>query len=455
MLKWSLAIAATLAIGNAAWAAENQRPNVLFMIVDDLNGWIGCLDPRLGAQTPQIDRLASRGTLFGNAHCAAPVCNPSRTALLTGLRPSTTGIYDNLQAGSPPDHPVMRAVLLPRYFKDHGYVVMGVGKVPGHSTGRYRWDESFDPPERTAPAKLPLSNPGKFDWGDWPDTREKMSDWQLAGWVSAELGKRHAVPFFLMAGFVKPHLPWFVPREYFDRVPVGTVTPPPLRLDEREGILTGKKNREGRAASELRSKRREAFAAYLAACAFADDCVGRVMAALDAGPNRDNTVVVLCGDNGFQMGEKNTWGKGQLWEQSTHVPLILAGPGIAAEQRCGQPVSLLDLYPTLVEMCGLPVAKTLEGASLVPLLRNPNAAWEHVAITTRGYKNHAVRTERWRYIRYADGIEELYDHATDPQEWKNLASDAKYEAVKADLRHRLPDHDAPRNPNENKKSSSD
>jgi arylsulfatase A-like enzyme len=258
-----------------------------------------------------------------------------------------------------------------------------------------------------------------------------------------------------MAGFVKPHLPWFVPREYFDRVPVGTVTPPPLRLDEREGIVTGKKNREGRAASELRSKRREAFAAYLAACAFADDCVGRVMAALDAGPNRDNTVVVLCGDNGFQMGEKNTWGKGQLWEQSTHVPLILAGPGIAAEQRCGQPVSLLDLYPTLVEMCGLPVAKTLEGVSLVPLLRNPNAAWEHVAITTRGYKNHAVRTERWRYIRYADGIEELYDHATDPQEWKNLASDAKYEAVKADLRHRLPDHDAPRNPNENKKSSSD
>jgi arylsulfatase A-like enzyme len=431
------------------------KPNIVFIIVDDLNGWIGCLNPALGAQTPQIDRLASRGTLFSNAHCAAPVCNPSRTALLTGLRPSTTGIYDNMQAGSPPEHPAMRAVLLPHYFKDHGYKILGVGKIPGHSTGRYPWDESFDPPERTAPPKSPLNSPGKFDWGAWPDTREKMSDWQLAGWVSSEVGKRHEAPFFLMAGFIKPHLPWYVPQEYFDRVPVGSVTPPPLRPDEREGILAGAKNREGRAASQLRSKRREIFAAYLAACAFADDCVGRVMAAIDAGPNRDNTVVVLCGDNGFQLGEKYVWGKGQLWEESTHVPLILTGPGIAVQQRCNKPVSLLDLYPTLVEMCGLPPVKTLEGASLLPLLKNPSAAWDHVALTTMDYKSHTVRTERWRYIRYADGAEELYDHASDPQEWKNLAGDAKHEAVKADLLRHLPTHNAPRNPNDKKKSSED
>lgn len=438
---------------HAAGQPAPQRPNVVFIIVDDLNGWLVCLNPGLGAQTPQIDRLADRGTLFSNAHCAAPLCNPSRTALLTGLRPSTTGIYDNSQAGSPPDHPVLRAVLLPQYFKNHGYKVLGAGKVPGHSTGRYSWDESFDPPARAVPANPPQNDFGKIAWGAWPETREQMSDWQLAGWVADVVGKRHTAPFLLMAGFVKPHLPWYVPREYFNRVPASSVTPPPLRPNELADVPAVAQRREGRALSELRSKRRDAFAAYLAAVAFADDCVGRVMAALDAGPNRDNTIVVLCGDNGFQMGEKNTWGKGQLWEESTRVPLILAGRGVAAQQRCAKPVSLLDLCPTLVEMCELPAVKTLEGASLAPLLKNPDTEWDHVAITTMGYRNHTVRTERWRYIRYADGAEELYDHAADSREWKNLAGDAKHEAVKANLRRRLPQHDAPRNPDQNKNSA--
>ena len=438
---------------SAAAPTERGKPNVLFICVDDLNALIGCLNPQVGAQTPHIDRLASGGTLFSNAHCAAPVCNPSRTAFLTGLRPSTTGIYDNLQVVSPSDHPVMRSVLLPRYFKDQGYVILGVGKVPGHSTGRYRWDQSFDPPDRRTAPEQPLNSPGRIDWGAWPESREQMSDWQLAGWVASELNKRHSAPFFLMVGFVKPHLPWYVPREYFDRIPVAATTPPPLRPDELVGLPANARSAQRPATSALLDKRRELFAAYLAACAFADDCVGRVMAALVAGPNQANTVVVLCGDNGFQMGEKNIWGKGQLWEESTHVPLIFAGPGIAVKQRCSKPVSLLDLYPTLVELCGLPTVKTLEGASLVPLLKDANAAWDHVALTTMGYKNHAVRTERWRYIRYASGAEELYDHATDPREWQNLAEGAKYETVKADLRRRLPGHDAPRNPDKDKGSS--
>jgi arylsulfatase A-like enzyme len=349
----------------------------------------------------------------------------------------------------------MRAVLLSQYFKDHGYKILGAGKVPGHSTGRYPWDESFDPPERVTPPTQPPSNPGKLDWGAWPETREQMSDWQLAGWASAEVSKRHEGPFFLMVGFVKPHLPWYVPKEYFDRVPARSVTPPALRSNELEGLPAAAQRREGRALREMMPKRREAFAAYLAACAFADDCVGRVMAALEAGPNRDHTLVALCGDNGFQLGEKNTWGKGQLWDESTRVPLILAGPGIAARQLCSKPVSLLDLYPTLVELCGLPPVKTLEGASLAPLLKDPNAAWDHAAVTTMGYRNHTVRTERWRYIRYADGSDELYDHATDPREWKNLAGDTAHEAVKADLRRHLPAKDALRNPEENINSSKD
>jgi arylsulfatase A-like enzyme len=239
MIKWLPVIAVALAIESAGSGAESQPRNVLVIVVDDLNAWIGCLDPNLGAKTPQIDRLASRGTLFTNAHCAAPVCNPSRTALLTGLRPSTTGIYDNLQAPSPPDHTVNRVVLLPRYFKDGGYVILGGGKIPGHSTGRYPWDASFDFPEENSPEKRLPNSHRNHTWGASPETREQMSDWQLAGWVSAELGKRHAAPFFLMAGFVKPHLPWYVPGEYFDRIPPKAVTPPLLRADELEGIPAG------------------------------------------------------------------------------------------------------------------------------------------------------------------------------------------------------------------------
>ncbi|MCX7014475.1 MAG: sulfatase [Candidatus Sumerlaeota bacterium] len=451
-LARSLAGAGALLLGNAARAAKTERPNVLLIIVDDLNSWVGCLGALPGAKTPNTDRLAARGTLFANAHCAAPVCNPSRTALLTGLRPSTTGIYDNAQAPSPPDHLAKRVVLLPQHFKNNGYVVLGAGKVPGHSTGRCAWDESFDLPDRASPPKeqLPLNNSGKIDWGPFPDTREQMSDWQLAGWASDELGKRRDAPFFLAVGIVKPHLPWYVPKEYFDRISSGDVALPPLAPDDIKDIPAAARRDETRGSKALLAKRAEACTAYLAACAFADDCVGRVLDALESGPNRDDTVVVLCGDNGFQMGEKNIWGKGQLWEESTHVPLMIVTPGGGEGRRCARPVSLLDLYPTLVEMCGLPEAPGLEGACLAPLLSDPDAQWDHAAVSTTGFRNHAVRTERWRYIRYADDSEELYDHDADPREWTNLASQPQYASTIADLRRWLPAHDAPRNPDVDK-----
>jgi arylsulfatase A-like enzyme len=187
-------------------------------------------------------------------------------------------------------------------------------------------------------------------------------------------------------------------------------------------------------------------AAYLAASRYADDCLGRVLGGLDKGPHRDNTVVVVCGDNGYEFGEKHHWSKGSLREGSARVPLVIAAPGFATGRTSTRAVSLLDVYPTLLDLAGLPAKADNEGASLVPLLKDPAAAWAHAAVTTKGFKSHAVRTERWRYIRYADGAEELYDHDRDPLERANLASNPEFAAVKEEVRKWLPAHDEPRNP---------
>lgn len=426
--------------GNGS-AEEPRKFNVILIIVDDLNGNIGCMNGNIGAQTPNIDRLMGSGTLFTNAHCAAPICNPSRTALLTGLRPSTTGIYDNSQAATPDDHMLKKLVLLPQHFKNNGYSVIGAGKIPGHSTGRIGWDETFD-----RPSDKSEDNENAHSWGTATETMEEMSDWKLAGWAANQLEKNHSKPFFLAVGFVKPHLPWKVPKEYFDRFAPGSVKPEPLKEDDDQDLPSVARKKKSRAINELISKRTEAVTAYFAAMAFADDCLGRVIAALEKGPNRDNTIVVVCGDNGFQFGEKDAFGKGTLWEESTHVPLFIAAPGMPKSQRCAKPVCLTDLYPTLSEICGLTSVVGLEGTSLVPLLKDPKSAWEHAAVSTMGSGNHAVRTERWRYIRYENGSEELYDHEKDPQEWTNLASDQKFSQVIVELRRWLPSKDAPRNP---------
>jgi arylsulfatase A-like enzyme len=206
------------------------------------------------------------------------------------------------------------------------------------------------------------------------------------------------------------------------------------------------KPKQVKQAAPLVARRRELVAAYLAASRYADDCTGRILDALEKGPHRENTVVVIFGDNGYQFGEKNHWSKGRLWEGSAHIPLVMAGPGVSAGRTCTRPVSLVDVYPTLLELAGLPAEPGNEGVSITPLLKNPAASWERPALTTAGVRNHALRSERWRYIRYADGAEELYDHDADPLERNNVASMPKFAAVKADLQKWLPKKDSPRNP---------
>lgn len=442
-------------------AAESARPNVLLIILDDQNAFAGRTDLAPEAVTPRLDRYAKSGVIFANAQCAAPVCNPSRTALLSGLRPSTSGIYDNSQDSLPNGHILTRTVSLPHYFRQHGYVIAGAGKVFGSAFGsvvkKDKWDETMDTGRkgRTEDArppkeKIPLNSFNvRHDWGAFPETRESMADWQMAGWAGEFLAQTRTKPFFLACGIVKPHTPWYVPQEYLDRFPPDRVTLPGLAADESAGLpaVVRIKDKQIKQEAPLVARRKELVAAYLASSRYADDCVGRILDGLQSGPHRDNTIVVICGDNGYQFGEKHHWSKGGLWEGSAHVPLVIAGPGIAKDQVSNRPVSLIDLYPTLISLAGLPTKSDLDGVSIVPLLKNPSAPWDRPALTTKAFQEHALRTERWRYIRYADGSEELYDHDADPQEQTNVATKTEFAKVKAELQPWFPKHNEPRNPN--------
>ncbi|MBM3497736.1 MAG: sulfatase [Armatimonadetes bacterium] len=438
-----------------------DRPNVLFIAIDDLNDWIGCLGGHPDTQTPNLDALAARGVLFTSAHCAAPLCNPSRAALMTGLRPSTTGVYDNSQPfrEAAPD-----AVTLAQHFMAHDYRVVGGGKIlHGGFPDPASWQAYFPSLTRThpddpVPPNRPLNgipNTAHFDWGpvDVPD--EQMGDWQVADWARSELSKPQERPFFLGCGLFRPHLPWYVPRKYFDRFPVDSVTLPNVKENDLDdvppmGVRFARPDGDHRKVLESNNWRR-AVQGYLASIAFADACVGRVVAALDAGPHRDNTIVVLWSDHGWHLGEKLHWRKFALWEEATRNVFLIVAPGVTSPGgRCPRPVSLMDVYPTLIDLCGLAPREGLEGDTLMPLLADPNALRKAPAVTTYLQGNHSVRSERWRYIRYSDGSEELYDHSTDALEWTNLARDPQYAAVKADHARWLPEVNADPSPHANR-----
>lgn len=438
-----------------------QPPNVLFLSVDDMNDWVGCLGGYPGVRTPNIDALARRGVLFSNAHCAAPLCNPSRTALLTGMRPSTTGVYGNDQWWKPA---LPKAVTLPMHFRANGYHVAGMGKVFHHVAGfnppdqwdEFHWQVFDDPWYRRLewyPWVKKIPNPeghpfngltnfqGEFDWGVLPKPASEYGDYKAVEWGAEFLKREQKKPFFLAVGLWHPHIPMFAPKEYFDMYPDPRLPEVPEN-DLDDVPAEGKRMAAFRRSEHTRilkeGKWKDAVRAYLASISFADALVGRMIKALDASPHAGNTIVVLWSDNGWHLGEKQHWHKSTLWERSTHVPLIMAGPGMAAAGTARkQPVSLLDIYPTLVELCGLPPRKELEGESLVPLLKNPKAKHKPV-VSTFEPDNHAVREERWRYIRYKDGTEELYDRFADPNEYRNIAADPKHAAVKRELAKYMP-----------------
>jgi arylsulfatase A-like enzyme len=417
-----------------------NRPNILFISIDDLNDWVGELGGYPGVLTPNIDRLAGRGTLFSNAHTPVPVCNGARTAVLTGLQPSSTGIYSNDQDWRTI---LPNVVTIPEYFRSKGYQTIGAGKIFHNVFEKPEvFDQYFLP--NPSPKSSKSQNPkNPIGFGSLNVSIEDMSDAQVAGFVAEYFKNDQEQPFFLAVGLDKPHTPLNVPKEFFDLYPLETVQlPDVLQNDLKDVPRQGKNIAKG--ANEYQrivksGEWREIVQAYLASVSFTDAMVGRVLDALYSSPYSDNTIVVLWSDNGWHLGEKLHWKKETLWEEATRVPLIISAPSIADKGEVSpQAVSLLDLYPTLLELAGLPAKNNLEGESLVPLLDNHKAVRKTPAVSFWEY-SFSVRTERWRYIQYFDGSEELYDHNKDPNEFKNLANKTKYKQIKENLAQWIPD----------------
>lgn len=434
------------------FASEEKRPNVLFISIDDLNDWVGCLDGHPQVKTPNIDALAAKGINFTNAHCQAPICNCSRVSLLLGKLPSTTGMYflapNFRDAAGTKDE-----VTLPQYFRQHGYYASTRGKIFHGKTDK----DSFDHIERATGWRrgkeklrytVPKTNP-LWDWGqvDVPD--EEQRDFQTAAWAAKELPKlaKRDEPFFLAVGFHLPHVPIYASKKWFDMYPLEDLQLPPYSktdlndLSDYSQQLTLNPTGPRHSWMVENDEWKHAVQAYLATNSFVDSLVGTVIEGLHASGEADNTIIVLWSDHGFHLGEKHRWAKRSLWEETTRVPMIFAGPGIGAGD-CSRAVGLIDIFPTLNELCHLPAKKDLEGKSLLPLLNNPSQEWDRPALTTFGPNNHTLRTENWRYTLYSDGSQELYDHKVDSNEWTNLADKPEHSSMIKKFKQWLPNTNA-------------
>ena len=456
-MKTIINIAFLLVISATGLYAQ-QRPNILFIAIDDLNDFVNCMDGTVKAHTPNIDRLASQGTLFTNAHAQAPICGPSRASILTGLYPSTSGNYLQIhdQDIRKSNDITQSAVFMPDYFEAFGYKTMGVGKIfhEGDAAGafdeyggRFSW-MGPKPKKRLKydPVKLPHKR-GKTqtDWGRYPAFDSLMTDFKSAEWAAKKLQQEHDRPFFLAVGMVRPHVPLYVPQKWFDLYPIEEITTPPYDRNDYEDIPTmGQRVTEAPAMPTTEEliewgEWKNFVQAYLACISFVDAQVGKVLEALERSSYADNTIVVLWSDHGYHAGEKNRFAKQSLWERSTRTVLIFKEPGNLQGQSCGAPVQLIDIYPTLLDMSGLPPYRLAGGHSLRPLIDNPTAKWEHPALSFYGVGNIAVRDERFRLIQYEDGSQELYDILNDPDEWHNLATRKDKKDVIKQLQKHIPE----------------
>lgn len=418
--------------------AEAPR-NVLMIAIDDLNDWVGCMGGHPQAKTPHMDRLAERGLLFTNAHVQATYCGPSRISVMSGRMPGTTGCYGFTprydQVATLKDHPPLHGV-----FSKAGFLTVGGGKILHEGLGqnwvRDFWEIQLSNANNPSP-KERMHWPVKvWDWGAFPQSDDEMGDYQLAKEVAGVVGKKQDRPFFAVAGFRRPHVPLHVPQKWFDLFPIDEVQLPEVLENDLKDVPHPEVSTNIHAQPDHGVILKEGHwkglvQAYLAAIAFADHCVGTVVDALAAGPNANDTLIVLWSDHGFHLGEKYHWAKRTLWEETTRVPLIVAGPGVEPGRQCAKPVGLIDLYPTFCEVFGTEAPAALEGVSLVPLLKDETAEWKRMAVTTLEPDSHSVRSEQWRYIRYSDGTEELYDHSKDPNEWTNIAGDEANQTIKS------------------------
>lgn len=428
-----------------------DHPDVLMIAVDDLNDWTGHLHGHPQAQTPNIDRLVSRGMVFTNAHCAAPACNPSRAALMSGLRPWETGVYLN---GQSPAELFSDTVTLNRHFLAHGYDVRGGGKIYHNRRAEGRKDtwtqwRGIPASDGTAPHNLNGLNMAHFDWGPTTQSASDLGDSKLTDWAIDQLKNAPTDrPLFLAVGYVKPHLPWHAPQKYFDRFPLDEVQLPDVNPDDLQdlpeaAIAMAKPTGDHRAVVD-NHQWKKAVQGYLATIAFLDDQVGRLLLGLEESPRANQTIVVWWTDHGWHLGEKQHWRKFALWQDATRTSFAITAPGLTRpDTQCGAPIDYMSVFPTLCDLAGLPTPSHVKGPSLLPLLKDPETDWPHLAVCTHGRGNHAVYDQRWHLIRYQDGSSELYDRLSDPNEWHNLAEDPAYQAQVLKLQAGLPDVEAP------------
>ncbi len=446
--------------GNQKFPAK-QRPNVLMIVVDDLNDWVEPLGGHPQAKTPAMTSLANRGVLFTNAHCQAPICNPSRTSVMLSLRPETTGIY-GLQPWFRNLKKFQSAVSLPQHFAQSGYETYTCGKVYHNSQGRKppqgcdpefkHWGPRGGPgimPKQKIIPPTPAGNNGWVDWGVFDHKDSEKGDWKVADWATKKIETMpEDKPFFMAAGFFLPHVPCYVTQKWWDMYPDEDLVMPPMVEDDLDDCppfshFLHWHLPEPRIDWLRKNKQhRNLVRAYLASITFCDSQVKRVLDALEKSPHADNTIVVLWSDHGFHLGEKEMSGKTTLWERSTRVPMIFTGPGIK-KGVCEQPVELLDIYPTLANLAGLPAPSDVQGISLTPQLVDPKSPRARPAVTTHNPGNCAVRDQRYRYIQYGDGSEELYDLEDDPNEFTNVVQRSELSGVVKRLRGFAPKEYAP------------
>ena len=439
------------------WAPQSgKRPNVLFIASDDLNCDLGCFGNTV-VKTPNIDRLASRGTVFERAYCQFPLCSPSRSSLMTGLRPDTTKVFDLQQHFR---HVLPEVATLPQVFRRNGYFVARVGKIYHYGVPGDIGTNGLDDPasweivvnprgrDKTEESKLINYTPNRglgssLSFLAAEGTDEEQTDGIGATATIRLLERNKDRPFFIACGFYRPHCPYVAPKKYFESIPLDTITLPEFPRSFPETVpgpaLASTQPWPWFGVTEQQA--REAKRAYYAAIAYMDAQLGRLLDAISRLGLSENTIVLFWGDNGYHLGELGLWMKQSVFENSARVPLIISAPGQKNRGKASRrTVELVDIYPTLTDICGLTPPSNLAGKSLRPLLDNPAGPWNKPAFSQvwrNGFGGYSVRTERWRYTMWSiDGSkgEELHDYSADPGELKNLAGDPAYAAIAGELR---------------------
>ena len=441
-----------------------DKPNILFISIDDLNDWNEPLGGNNKVFTPYLEGFSRESVNFTKNYCTSPGCNPSRATMMTGIHTFNSGMYSNyLDWRKVPN--LRDATTLPQLFKENGYFTAGAGKIYHYSQVHPEsWNEYYpsqtqNMPKNHIPDNAPVNMPpfkymySAFDWAELPINDEQTGDFRSVDYISSFFQKEHNKPFFLACGIYRPHLPWYVPKKYFDMYPLDSIELPKLLENDTSDLGARAKELISRGGNYHKNvvdngKWKEAIRGYMASISYADAMVGKLIENLNNSRYAKNTIVVIWSDHGWQLGEKMHWRKFALWENVIKTLLMVKVPKNVPSLPMGSSngndvkslTSLLDIYPTLTDLVGIEPKSKLDGTSLIPLLKNPSKSTNREVITTYDFADYSIRFKDWHYINYVDGSEELYNLENDGEEWYNLAYDKNYFSLIEGFRKKLPDN---------------